>query len=213
MVTAFHSQVPGHADNACLGRAVRQRAEVLEAYEGCQGGSIHNYAAASLQIRPRSARGIEHQVHFLPAIAIPLLVRDVFEPVEVRHGGIVEEHVDPAKGVRRKINQRLTVDRLTQIAWLRRNHRSAGGANRLDGRFRVADAQTAADHQSAFASEGESGFAANAAVGASDNANFPRKPVWHGSYASVECAEALRHCRSDAQPCSLLAASAMRRPW
>jgi hypothetical protein len=82
------------------------------------------------------------------------LVRNVFEPVEIRHGGIVEEHVDLAKGARRKIDQRLTVDRLTQIAWLRRNHLSAGRANRLDGRFRVADAQTAADRESAFASEG-----------------------------------------------------------
>jgi len=112
--------------------------------------------------------------------------------LKIRHGGIVEEHVDPAKGVHRKVNQCLTVDRLTQIAWLRRNHRSTGGANRLDGRFCVADAQTAADHQSAFASEGQSGFAADAAVGASDNANFPRKPVWHGSH--MQASNAPKRC-------------------
>ena len=60
------------------------------------------------------------------------------------------------------------------------------------GRFCVIDMQTAADHQSAFASEGQSGFAADAAVGASDNANFPRKPVWHGSH--MQASNAPKRC-------------------
>src|SRR6185437_14244700 len=63
----FHSYglplpAAGHADDACLGRSVRKRAEVPKAQEGRQGGSVHDYAAAGLQIRPRSTREIEHQV-------------------------------------------------------------------------------------------------------------------------------------------------------
>jgi len=38
---------------------------------------------------------------------VPLLVRDVFEPVEVSHGGVVKERVDSAKSAHRKIESRL----------------------------------------------------------------------------------------------------------
>jgi hypothetical protein len=58
---------------------------------------------------------------------------------------LFEEHVDPAKGAHCKTNQRLTVGRLGQIAWLPGDHRSTRAANRLNRGFRVVDLQTAAD--------------------------------------------------------------------
>lgn len=36
---------------------------------------------------------------------IPFLVGDVFDPVEVRHRGVVEKHVDSAEAPQREIDQ------------------------------------------------------------------------------------------------------------
>jgi len=44
-----------------------------------------------------AARVRKNQVYFFPQIAVPFLVGDVFELVEVRHRGVVEQHVDPGK--------------------------------------------------------------------------------------------------------------------
>jgi hypothetical protein len=90
----------------------------------------------------------------LPTIAVPFLVRNVFEPVEVGHGGVVEEHVDSAEASHRKINQCPTVAWPAQITWLQGDHRSSRAANRLDGGFRSVDLQAAADDRAALTSEG-----------------------------------------------------------
>ena len=76
----------------------------FETHQGSQGSSVHDYSATGLQIRPRGARQVEHQVHFLTTIAVPLVICDVFEPVEVSHGGVVKQHVDSAKSAHRKID-------------------------------------------------------------------------------------------------------------
>jgi len=39
---------------------------------------------------PRRAGEKKNQVYFFPQIAVPFLIGDVFEPVEVRHRGVVE---------------------------------------------------------------------------------------------------------------------------
>jgi hypothetical protein len=62
-------------------------------------------------------------------------------------------HVDPVESAHRKIDQRLTLGRLAQIAGLQGDHGSASRANHLNGGFRVVDAQTATDHHSALASK------------------------------------------------------------
>jgi hypothetical protein len=73
--------------------------------------------------------------------------------LKIRHGGIVEEHVDPVESAHCKIDQRLTLGRLAQIAGLQGDHGSASRAKHLNGGFRVVDAQTATDHHSALASK------------------------------------------------------------
>ena len=62
-------------------------------------------------------------------------------------------HVDPVESAHRKIDQRLTLGRLAQIAGLQGDHGSASRANHLNGGFRVVDAQTATDHHSALATK------------------------------------------------------------
>jgi hypothetical protein len=61
----------------------------------------------------------------------------------MRHGGVVEEHIDPAEGRDREINKSLAVRRRRQVAWMPGHHRSACGAHGLNGRFRRVDVQIA----------------------------------------------------------------------
>src|SRR5580693_6751780 len=105
------------------------------------------------QMRPRRTREKEHQIDFFPQIAVPLLVRDVFEPVEVRHGGIVEQHVDPAVRVYGEIDQRLTVGSFGQVTWLEGDHRSTLGADHFSRGFRGGYVYIAADDRSILVSE------------------------------------------------------------
>src|ERR1700758_3317796 len=58
-----------------------------------------------------AARVKKNQVYFFPQIAVPFLVGDGFEPVEVRHCGVVEQHLDPPVLVHGAIDQRLTLGR------------------------------------------------------------------------------------------------------
>ena len=44
-----------HADDASLGRGVRESVHILKAYQRGQRGVVHDYPVASLQITPRSA--------------------------------------------------------------------------------------------------------------------------------------------------------------
>jgi hypothetical protein len=60
-----------------------------------------------------------------------------FEPIEVRHGSVVEEHVDSTESSHRKIDKSLAVSRFRQIAWLQGDHRAARSANRCNRRFRI----------------------------------------------------------------------------
>jgi hypothetical protein len=81
---------------------------------------------------------------FTPTIAIPLLVQNIFEPVEIRHPSLhVEMHVDSPKSVHRKIDQCLTFWRLRQILWLHGDHRSSVSTNCRNRRFRFLDVQAA----------------------------------------------------------------------
>ncbi len=128
-------------------------------------------------MRPRRTREEEHQIDFFPQIAVPLLVRDVFEPVEVRHGGIVEQHVDPAVRACGEIDQRLTVGRFGQLAGLQRLHRSALPPNHSNGRFRGFDVQIAANDRRPLAREGQGRRTAHAPAGPRDDAHLARKPA------------------------------------
>src|SRR5205807_4303485 len=101
------------------------------------------------------------------------------KPVEVRHGGVVEQHVDPAVGAYGELDQRLTVGRFGQIAWLHGAHRSAVGADHCSGGSRGGDVYIAADDRGILVSECQGGGAADAPVGPRDDANLLRKPARH----------------------------------
>ena len=79
-----------NADDSGLGRGVGKGAQRLEAHQAVQGRRVHDYAVAGLQMRPTRAGEVKNKVDLFPKIAVPLLVRNVFEPVEVRHRGVVE---------------------------------------------------------------------------------------------------------------------------
>jgi hypothetical protein len=55
-------------------------------------------------------------VYHPPQIAVPFLVGGVFEPVEIRHRGVAEQHVDPPVLAHGGIDQRLTLGRFGQMA-------------------------------------------------------------------------------------------------
>ena len=129
-------------------------------------------------------------------MAVRLLVRNVFEPVEVRHGGIVEEHVNPAKGARCKINQRLTLTGLLKSHGCA-NPSFTGGANRLDGGSRLV--RHADRNRPPRRPRERRPKAASRPMLPSVPVmmqTFPESLCGMASYASVECARGLRHCRS-----------------
>jgi hypothetical protein len=176
MFASLHRELPRHGDHARLGRRVRQRGKGLETQETVQRSGIHDHAVARFQMRPCRAGEVEHQVHLLPAIAIPFFIGDVFDPVEVRHRGVVEQHVDPAERGGGEIDERLAVGWLREMARLQRNHRSSRGPNHIDCGLGGIDGQIAADDPGAFSSECPRGFAADAPAGASDDADLSGKP-------------------------------------
>src|SRR5262249_31710977 len=113
-------------------------------------------------MRPSRAGEVKNQVDLFPKIAVPLLVRDVLKPVEVRHRGIVEQNVDPAETPHRKIDQRLTVGWLGEVAGLQGDHRSTVRLNQFNGSFGSRDVHVAPDNGSTLSSERQGGFTPHA---------------------------------------------------
>ena len=77
----------------------------LEAERAVQGGHVHDDAAAGLQVRPGGAGEVEDEVDLVLPRGSPVLVGEVLEPVEVRPGGEVEQHVDPAELAHRQLDE------------------------------------------------------------------------------------------------------------
>jgi hypothetical protein len=111
-----------------------------------------------------------------PQIAVPFFVRDVFEPVEVRHRGVVEQHVDPPVRAHGEIDQGLTRGRFGQVTGLKGDHRSALGADHFSRSFSRGDVHVATDDRRPFSSERQGGRAANPSAGACDQTDFPGEP-------------------------------------
>ena len=130
------------------------------------------WPVARFKVRPCRASEVEHEVHLFPAIAIPLVIADVFDPVEVRHCGVVEQYVDPAERADGKINQRLTIGWLREMARLQGNHRALRRPDHVHGGLCSIDGQITSDDHGAFSSECPRGFAADAPAGASDDADL-----------------------------------------
>src|SRR5271155_4496843 len=126
---------------------------------------------------PRRTREEKYQIDFFPQIAVPLLVRDVFEPVEVRRGSIIEQHVDPAVRAHGKIDQRSTLGGIGQVGWLQGDHRATLSADHFSRGFRGGDVYIAADDRSILVGECEGGRAAYAPAGPRDDAHLARKPA------------------------------------
>jgi hypothetical protein len=133
---------------------------------------VHDHSSARLQLRPRRASEEEHQVDFFPTIAIPLLVGDVLEPVEVCHRSVVEQHVDAAERAHGEVDQRLAVGWLGEMAWLQGGHRTSRSPNQVHCGLRRVDRQIAADDRRTLASERHCGRSADAAAGAGDDADL-----------------------------------------
>src|SRR2546423_13434710 len=104
-------------------------------------------------MRPCRAGEVEDKVDPAPASAIPLLVSDVFEPVEVLPPSEVEQHVDATVPPECQLDERLAVRGIIETARLFGDHRSARAANRFDGGFRGFDRHVATDDRRSFASE------------------------------------------------------------
>src|SRR5205823_8424433 len=95
---------------------------------------VHDDAMAGLQMWPCGSGEVEDQVDFLSTIAVPLVVGDVFEPVEARHGGVVDENVEMTERLHCEVNKCLTVARHGEVARLERLDRPAGVTDEVDGR-------------------------------------------------------------------------------
>ena len=80
----------------------RQRLEAQGRVEGCH---VHDCPVAGLQVWPRRSGEIEDQVDLFSSVAVPLLVGDVLEPVEVRHRRVVEQHVEMTEGLDGVLNE------------------------------------------------------------------------------------------------------------
>jgi hypothetical protein len=123
-------------------------------------------------VRPRRAGEEEHQVDLFPAIAIPLLVGNVLDPVEVRHRRVVEQYVDPAECAHGEIDQRLAVAWLGELARLQGDHRASRGPNHCDRGFSRVDVETAPDDGCTFPSECHCRRSAHAPASPRDDTHF-----------------------------------------
>jgi hypothetical protein len=94
---------------------VGQPREVLEAEGSVQGSHVHDHAAAGLQVQPRRTGEVEHQVDFIPAGGIPVLVGEAFEPVEVGLSREVEQDVDPAERAHRQLGESRALGRIVEV--------------------------------------------------------------------------------------------------
>jgi hypothetical protein len=121
----------------------------------------------------------KHQVDFFAKIAVPFLVRDALEPVEVGHRRVVEQHVDPPVGLHREIHQGLTLGRRGQPARMPGDHRSGVAANAIDGRLCRVNTQVASDDRRALSGEGDGGLAADGPARAGDDADLSCEPARH----------------------------------
>jgi hypothetical protein len=119
----------------------------------------------------------KNQVYFFPQIAVPFLVGDVFEPVEVRHRSVVEQHIDPPVLAHGEIDQRLALGRFGQMARLKGDHRSALGANHFNRSFSRGDVHVATDDRRTLSSECQGGRAAYTPARPRDDAHLARYPV------------------------------------
>jgi NAD-dependent epimerase/dehydratase family protein len=94
------------------------------------------------------------------------------EPVEVRHRGVVEQHVDAAKCAHGKIDEGLTIGWVRELARLERDHRSTCFANHGNCGFRRVDVQIASDDRCTLPSECHGRRAAHAAAGSGDDTHL-----------------------------------------
>jgi len=53
------------------------------------------WPVARFKVRPCRASEVEHEVHLFPAVALPLVIADVFEPVEVRQPALLNNTFRP----------------------------------------------------------------------------------------------------------------------
>ena len=77
---------------------------------------FHDHPVAGLEVWPRRPGEIEDQVDLSSPVAVPLVIGDVFEPVELRHRRVVEQHVEMAEGLDGELNECVAVGGRSEIA-------------------------------------------------------------------------------------------------
>ena len=92
--------------------------------------------------------------------------------MKIGQGGVVEKHVDSAKGPHGEIDESLTLRWFGQIARMQGHHCAARSANRLHGSFSVVGVQIAANNEGVFSREPQGGFATHGSAGACDDAHL-----------------------------------------
>jgi hypothetical protein len=136
-----------------------------------QGRHVHDDAVAGLQVGPGGPGEVEDEVDLILLRGSPLLVGEVLQPVEVRPGGEVVQHVDPAELAYRQLDDLRAVGRVAEATRLQRHDLATGGAYSLKRLFRGLDRHVAA-HQRSLSCERHGGLVSHASAGASDDADL-----------------------------------------
>src|SRR5215204_40918 len=128
---------------------------------------------------PSGPRQEEEQVDFVAAGGVPVFIRHVLEPAEVRSPREVEQHVDATERSYRQVDELCAVVRIAETTWLQRHHLAVRLAYEPDGLFRGLHRYVASDDQRALSSEGQGGGAAHASARARDDADLVGQPPRH----------------------------------
>jgi hypothetical protein len=123
-------------------------------------------------MRPGRAREVEDQVDFVPAGAVPLLVGDLFELVEVLLSRKVEEHINPAESAQCQLNECSAISGICEAAWLHGDHSSTRTTDQFHGGLGAIDAQVAPDHRRPLTRIANGGCSAHAAPSAGNDAHL-----------------------------------------
>jgi hypothetical protein len=61
----------------------------FKAQRSIQRCRVHNHTVTGFQMRPRGACEVKDKINFVAPVTVPLLIGDIFNPIEVGPGGVV----------------------------------------------------------------------------------------------------------------------------
>jgi hypothetical protein len=104
--------------------------------------AVFTTTVTGFQMRSRGAREVKDKINFVAPVTVPLLIGDIFNPIEVGPGGVVEQHIDAVVSFHREINEGLAIAWGAEIARLEDRDGSARLADGLYGLIGITDALT-----------------------------------------------------------------------